>query len=223
MNSTTLWWILNSIFIVVFDVVFFLLINPISDVQWVGFAFLHVSYVLAVFFANYLRNKRTDVVLGYPVIYLSVVYFIASFILTLAVVIFEFASVKVTFVLYFILLGIYLFVLFSNLLMNKHTEEQMATERKNISFVKENIAILEQFKSTSVAKKYNKKIEEVIELLRYGQIISNPNTADLEYSIRQQIMGLVSTTSEEELLQKLTSIEGLIRQREIKIKSIVTN
>lgn len=222
MNSNSMWWILNAIFIVVFDVVFFLLVDPVSDIQWVSFIFLHISYLVVLFFTNYMRNGKTDVVLGYPVIYLSVVYFVLTFVLTLAVVIFEFASVKVTFILHFILLGIYLFLLFSNLLMNKHTEQQMAVERKNISFIKENIATLEQFKSSSVAATERNKIEEIIELLKYGQVISTNESVDLEYSIRMQINDLLSTSADE-LPAKLNAIKDLIKRREVVIKSMVTN
>ncbi|MBS4178293.1 hypothetical protein [Lederbergia citrea] len=223
MSNHSMWWILNSIFVVVFDTVFFLLVNTVTDIQWVSLAFLHISYFIVVFFGTYLKNKMTNIVLGYPIIYLSILYFLLTFILSLAIVTFEFTSIKITFILHFIILGVYLFLLFSNLMMNKHTAQQTAVERKSIGFIKENIAGLEQLKAAPIAASKKNRIEEIIELLRYGQVVSHNDTFDLEYSIRQHINDLISVTSDEELSHKLQKLEELIQRREIIIKSAVTN
>lgn len=220
MNNQQVWWVLNSITIIVFDVVFFLLVSDVSKPIWISLLFMHIAYASIFLFSARLRKKRDHVVLGYPVIYLSIIYFIMTLFVTLTVAFIGLDSIKMIFVVHFILLGVYMFLLLSNIHMNQHTAAHSKLEQKGISFIKTTIAKLEHHHRANPSMEIKNKIEYAIELLRFAQTKSISKTEGLEFAIEAEISRLSLKDNETEWLFKLNQIENMIYERESILKSI---
>jgi hypothetical protein len=194
MKKSALGALLILIFLVVFNVCFFMVIKAFTSSFWVSYAFICFSYILLVLSIVLMPKRKDSTVLGFPVVYLSSLYFVIELILGLAFI-FRHADFIVVFISQFILAGIFTFMIVSNLFVNESIKSSAQKSDEDIFYIKNVVSELSMLQSNIADNQLGKKIEKLTEAFRYGQVITNPALAEIESKIMIKIQSLKQSIS----------------------------
>ena len=195
-KSNFLWIALILVFLVIFNVVVFLTTSEFTVAFWVSYGFIHFAYLMLVISCSAMPKAKNAVVLGYPMIYLSFVYFVAAFIVGLIFMLFKNASFNLAFIPQLIIAGVYAFLYISNMLANESTMGNESKEQDEIFYVKTAAAEISQIMNQPGDISLKKKLEKLYDSIRSSQVKSHPALAGIEYNIIIKI---------EELKEKVNS------------------
>ncbi len=196
--------ILNSIFVVAFNVFFFVYGGTSHTTSiWICYGFLHFSYLMVLLTSAIETKEYISKLTTYSI---SLTYFLIE--LILAIVAFYYgASLKIKIVISVqtILTALYLIILVSNLLANDATASKQARHNIENDFIK----------TISAKAKY---IESITEKPKIKSAISN-----LYYAIHSSPIKSLSEASvyEEKITNLLDELEESINQNEEKANELI--
>ena len=133
MKKRVLIIILLSLFLVLFNVMFFLLggHTGANASGWISYGAIHLSYLLMVFSPLIVRGLKSDKIFGIPLTAVSMVYFCIEFIVGLVFILFNPEGWKAAFLIQLILFVIYaalaLIVLIAGAAAEEGEKEKIAT------------------------------------------------------------------------------------------------
>ena len=139
MKKKVLLLILESLFLIIFNVMFFLLNGHVGAhaSRWISYAGIHISYAMMIVTPILLKHSKTDTAFGLPISGVSAVYFAAEFLLGLIFVLFNPTGWKACFLLQLILLAIYALFLLVLLIADASAREKEAKRLQLGKFVGE--------------------------------------------------------------------------------------
>ena len=123
-KKTVLWWILDSIFIVVFNIVFFTIggtEHPAS--VWIAYGFIHFAYGMMIVVPFLTKKGKHEVVLGFPLYLVSSAYFLCELVVGTVFIVLRQDTGKYSLVTQIVMAGIYGVLLVANLIANEKTAE----------------------------------------------------------------------------------------------------
>ena len=114
-----LWIILDLIFLVIFNAIFFLAggVERVASV-WISYAFIHFAYVMLVITPFLIRKSKSSVVFGYSLYSISAVYFLIQFVTGIVFIFISPESNTAAFLVQLCIAGIYGIILVSNMIAN---------------------------------------------------------------------------------------------------------
>jgi len=81
-KTNGLWTILELIFLVIFNVLFFVLSGfRHNAIVWTSYGFIHFAYLMLLLTPSFIRKGKSAVVFGFSLYSISVVYFILEFVI----------------------------------------------------------------------------------------------------------------------------------------------
>ena len=139
MKKKVLLLILESLFLIIFNVMFFLLNGHVGAhaSRWISYAGIHISYVMMIVTPILLKHSKTDMAFGLPISSVSAAYFAAEFLLGLIFVLFNPTGWKACFLIQLILLAIYALFLLVLLIADASAREKEAKRLQLGKFVGE--------------------------------------------------------------------------------------
>lgn len=181
------------IFLVVFNVLFFLLCGSDNSTSvWISYGFIHVAYLILLITPLFLVKTETAPVLNYTIWLLNIIYFIVELIVGTGFIIYAVKasndSIIWPLLVQSIILAVFLFILFANMLANDVTqknEEQRIVETDNFDATVDELRALGEEPFDSEIKII---IGKCYSELRYGPVRSHPSVAVLENDIRSNII-----------------------------------
>ena len=125
MKKRVLIVILLSLFLVVFNVFFFLLkgYEGANASRWISYGAIHLSYLLMIFSPLIVRGMKSDKIFGFPLTTVAMGYFCVEFIVGLIFILFNPVPWVATFLIQFILFIIYAALALIVLIMGAKAEE----------------------------------------------------------------------------------------------------
>jgi hypothetical protein len=212
--------LLNCIFVIVFNVVVFMIFQTFTVTFWVAYGFIHVAYLMAVI-SSYVRPKgRSSAVLGYPLASISWTYFLVEFVLGTMFLIFKDASFKISFIPQFVLFGIYVSLFISNILANRATSDEERQGSQNNLYIKQAASEVNLMMNQAADAALRKKLERIYDSLMGSQIRSNPALRDIENKIMINIGNLRESVRENNYIKAnsaIVTLQGLIDDRNSRI------
>ena len=223
MKTALIWGLLKAIFVVVFNVFFFLSdIEPRNATVWIAYAFIHISYFMLILTPHFITRSKSAHVFGMTLSVLSATYFVMAFMTGIFFITMRFENWKISFFTQLLLAGCYIILLFTNMLADRHTAAIENRSAEEILYLKTGTSqLLALMKETNDLQK-KKRIEKVYDAMRSSPTRSHPSVSGIEKKIQDEIQRLGMFTNEDENFAKhLTMLHGLIDQRSRELKLMV--
>ena len=182
------WTLLNSVFLVAFNLIFFLAKgtdNPVA--VWISYGIVHFSYIMLLLTPFFTTQSRSVVVFSFSLYYISALYFFWNLIVNIIIILFEPESYLFTATINSIITGMYLIIFIGNIIANMNTAKKEHIRQGEIYFIKNCASeigiILNDFKDTE-SKYY---IEKIYDAIKYSPSKSSPIVNGIEQEISRDI------------------------------------
>jgi len=221
-----LWLLLNSLFLIVFNFLFFMLsdFENCNNSVWLSYGFIHFSYILLLLTPFFARRGKVEYIYRRPLFFVTTTYFMIQLGVGITFILIAPETVKVALIVQVILAGLFLTWLFAHLIANEHTADSAERREPELQFIKESSAkiysVLQQITDRATAK----KVEHVYDLLHSSPTKSNADVRPLEQQIISEIERFESVVSQNETAQIVSitdKIHKLVeeRNRQLKIRN----
>lgn len=207
---------LSLVFLVLFDVSFFLIVSEPSDSQWITLGFVHGAYALLLFLAYAVSKGRDGAVIAYPGVALATQYFIIEVAVGVIYLFIKDASTTWTIIPQMILAGVYLALIVTNSLANEKIIANTAVDRARVDYVRQSVAALQRIRLGVTDAELSRRLESLEDALRYAQVASSALVADTEARIVALIAQLEDAAKDadtDRVLRLCREIEALVSSR----------
>lgn len=173
--------ILDLIFIIVFNIVFFVaggFDRPMS--VWIAYIFIHVAYIMVLVTPLFAVKSSVSAIFNFSIYYVSTIYFVIEFIVGLVFIIAQGDSYVASLIVQLILLGLYIGVLIANLLANDTTAESVARDEAENAYIKSISSQIKLLISKPTDKKAQKEIEALYDLIHSSPSRSSNDAKPIE-------------------------------------------
>lgn len=221
-KKNTLTIILETIFIVAFNLLFFLNggVQRVSSV-WICYGFLHFSYFM-ILITPFICAKGSTAILSKTSTYtISIIYFFIQLVFTIVVIFANVDKRNLVLSCEIIVAAIYLIVLIINLLADDSTETKQTLHETENAFIKKISNHLKYIESLAQDNDVKNKIESVYYLAHSSPTKSNSNVKNYEDEIVKNIDFLEDAANKNEIenITKLcTEIEKLLSKRNFDLR-----
>ena len=218
-KKNVLWTILNSIFLIVFNALFFTLSDNTEHNAsvWISYGFIHFAYLMLLITPKLIRKGgKSTAVFGFSLYAISSVYFLIQFVTGLAFILVAPESFKAALIIQLCLAGLYCIMLISHMLSNEYTAEAEEKRQSQIEYIKDVSAQLKSLLEKISDKETKKKVERVYDAIYSSPVKSHPSLAQMEKNIIQSVNDLeheVTTGHKEKTISLANSILSLINER----------
>lgn len=198
-----LWILLDSLFLVIFNFLFFMLgdAGDAKTAVWISYGFIHFAYILLLITPLLVRQSSTDYIYRRPLFAVTTSYFIIELIVGIIIILMAPDSIKATLIIQVILATICIGWLLAHLIANEHTAESTERREVELKYVKESSTKLQSVLQQITAKAAQKKVERVYDLIHSSPIRSNASIRPLEQQVINEIERLESVASQNDTEQ----------------------
>jgi len=222
-TKNILWGILNLIFLIIFNVLFFVLGGVEHNMSvWISYGFIHFAYFMLLITPKLIRGGKSVAVFGFSLYSISAVYFLIEF---FTGVIFTLASpenYKAALLVQLIIAGLYGILLVSNLLANEYTADAEEKRQPQIAYIKDASLKLKGLLENINDKETKKKVERVYDAIYSSPVKSHPNLTQKESQILQSVNDIereVTAGNKENIISTANALLLLINERNNLLKS----
>ncbi len=210
-----LWIILDLIFLIVFNVVFFVLTGTEHSAPvWISYGFIHFAYLMLLITPFLIRKSSSASVLGFSLYSISSTYFLIVFLVGVIFIAVNPESYKACLVTHVILAGLYAVSLISNLIANESTADSIERHEIELKYVKESSGKLKSILERTSDRKMKKLVEKAYDTVHSSPVKSNNGVRDIELNVMDLIDNLnnIINSGDEERVKVL--INKIINQAE---------
>ena len=199
-KQNVLWVLLDLVFLVVFNIVFFVVGGTEHEPSaWLSYGFIHFAYLMVVVTPFLTRKSSSSSVFGFTLFAIAVSYFLVELVVGVVFCILNMADYKVALVTQVVLAGIYLAILLSNLIANEETADALQVKEGEVAFIKTGTIRLKGLLSSTGDKQTDKAIETAYDTLRSSPTSSDPSVRQYELAILDDIDGLEAAINNNDL------------------------
>jgi len=223
-KTTVLWAILDLIFLVIFNVCFFLIgeaSHPMS--VWISYGFIHLAYFLLLATPFLTRKGKSAALFGATLGSISTVYFFVEFLVGLIFILVGAENYKAALIVQLIIAGIYAIILISNMIANEHTADAEVKHQQEVSYIKSATSEVSALLNRVDDKATKKKVERVFDELNSSPTKSHPEIASLESNILtalNRLKNAVSDGNKDEIAQTADALFAAVSERNRKLKTL---
>lgn len=221
-RKAILWMLLDLIFLVVFNIVFFVLGGADRPASvWISYCFIHFAYAMAVA-TPYITRKSKQAILGVSVYAISSGYFLIEFLVGIVFILLSQESFKPALVVQLILAAVYLAMLIIFLLANESTNESLEREEGENDFIKTCSSRVKLLMGRLGDKGCDKALERLYDLIHSSPSRSAASVKQLEQQCKElisQLEAAVNNKEKENTVDIAGRIEELFKQRNQTLKS----
>lgn len=221
-KKSILYILLDLIFLVIFNVVFFVAggtEHPVS--VWISYGFIHFSYIMILITPLLVRKSSSAVIFGFSLYSISSTYFFVELIIGLIFVFIKSESYKPALITQIILAGIYAILLISNMIANENTADSLEKHEYEVAYIKNISSRVKLLVGKANDKKANKEIERVYDLLHSSPTRSTSTVKLIEEQIKNMIIDLEDAVLANDSTTIITvsgELISLIEERNRKIR-----
>lgn len=216
-KETMLWIILYSIFLIVFNAIFFVAGGVDRKVSvWISYGFINFAYFMMLFTPKLIRGDKTWTALGFPLYAVSATYFIAESFVGILFILVSLDGYKAALLIQLCLAGLYGIVLIANMLANEYTADAEEKRLNQIEYVKNASTKLKSLLESINDKEAKKKVERVYDAIYSSPVKSHPDLAQMEESILKSVRALeraIAAGDRNEIINLACLLETAIDER----------
>ena len=218
-----LWLLLDSLFLIVFNLLFFMLgdAGNAKTSVWISYGFIHFTYFMLLLTPLFIRRGSAEYTYRRPPYLVTTTWFLATLVVGVTFILIAPETVKVTIIVQTILSALFLGWLLILLIANEHTADSLERRETELPYIKESSAklhaILQQIPDRAVAK----KVERIYDLIHSSPSKSNANVHSLEQQVIneiEQLKNLVAQKETEQIISIADKIYQLADERNRQLK-----
>ena len=222
-----LWLLLNSLFIIVFNLLFFMLGDVCAAESktptsvWISYGFIHFAYFLFLTTPFFVRKNKNSHTYDKPLYTITASYFIAELIAGVTLILIAPETVKVAIIIQVVLAAAFIAWLLIFLIANEHTADITERRESELQYIKESSAKLQSVLQQITDKTTAKKVERIYDLIHSSPAKSNTDARSLEQQAISEIDRLESAVSRndtEQIVSIADKIYRLAEERNRKLK-----
>jgi len=226
-NENMLWILLKSIFLIVFNVAFFVLggIDHKAPV-WISYGFIHFAYFMLLFTPQLTRGQKSWTESGFPLYYLSSIYFFVQFSTGLFFIfIFSLTGWESSVIPFLIQLGLASFygvILVAHMIANERTADAAEKRQAQLSFIKDASAKIKSLLESINDEETKKTVERVYDAIYSSPVKSHSDMASAENCMLQSIRALedaIYAENRDGIMDLALSLEAAIIDRNRQLKT----
>jgi len=223
-KTSILWIILDLIFLIIFNVVFFVLggVEHSASV-WISYVFIHFAYLMLIITPILTRKGKSSAVFGFSLYSISSVYFFVELITGVIFILISPDSYKSALLVQLIIAGFYGIILISNMIANERTADDEEKRKYEISYVKDASAKLKGMLDVVADKEAKRKVEKLYDAVYSSPVKSHPNLAQMENRILQSINELdeaIYEGNKDNIMSLANSLLSAVNERNMRLKSL---
>ena len=207
-----LWVILDLIFLVIFNVVFFVISGTEHPASvWISYGFIHLAYIMLLITPKLIRKSSSSSVFGFSLYSISSTYFLVEFIIGVIFIFAKPESYKVSSVVQIITFGIYAAMLISHMIANEYTADNIERHELELQYVKNCSAQLKGIMNQVEDKNIKKKVEKAYDTLHSSPVRSNNTARDYELTVMDLIEVLEQNIERNDLIAASTTLDKILK------------
>lgn len=223
-KKTVLQILLDLVFVIVFNVVFFLSAGTEHPASvWISYGFIHFSYLMILLTPLLTRKSSRSAVFGFSIYSISSVYFFIEFIVGLVFIFLRQEEINVALIVQIIIAGIYAIILISHLIANENTADSIEKREDEVDYIKTTASRVKALLGRSADKKANKEIDKLYDLIHSSPTKSHSTVKNLEIQALNKITDLEQAVDINDI-NLIIAISGeiidLYEQRNRKLKLV---
>ena len=219
-----LWLILGSIFLIVFNVFFFMLGGTEHNLSvWISYGFIHFAYLMLILTPKLIRGGKSKAIFGFTLYAISSVYFFAQLVIGTVFILIAPESINATLLTQLGIAGLYGIILIINMIANERTADAEEKRQYEISYVKNASAQLKGLLDSVDDKEAKRKVERVYDAVYSSPVKSHANLAQMESRILQSINELedaIGVGSNEKIISLANSLLAAVNERNMRLKTL---
>jgi len=219
-----LWLLLNSLFLIVFNMLFFLLGNAgnTKTSVWISYGFIHFAYFLFLATPLLVRKGKADYIYGRALYPITTAYFIVELITGVTLILIAPETVKVTIIVQVVLAAAFIGWLLVYLIADEHTAKNVEQHKAELQYVKQSSSQLKAIMQQIADKSTSKKVEQVYDLIHSSQVKSDGSVRPVEEEIISEINNLECVVEQNNLEQTVILADKIYkladkRNRQLKL------
>lgn len=207
-----LWVILDLIFLVIFNVVFFVISGTEHTASvWISYGFIHLAYIMLLITPKLIRKSSSSSVFGFSLYSISSTYFLVEFIIGVIFIFAKPESYKVSLVVQIITFGIYAAMIISHIIANEYTADNIEHHELELQYVKNCSAQLKGIMNQVEDKNIKKKVEKAYDTLHSSPVRSNNTARDYELTVMDLIEVLEQNIERNDLIAASTTLDKILK------------
>jgi len=223
-KTDILWQIMETIVLVIFNAVFFLLAGfEHSASVWISYAFIHFSFAMLIITPLLVRKGKSSWLFGATIYSISAFYFAVALIVGLVFIFIDPESINAPVVTQLIIAGLYGIILTANLISNEKTADAEDKRQYEIAYVKDASAKLKSLLDNIEDKATKKRVEKVYYAVYSSPVKSHPSLTQIENDILQSIDELeeaVEAKNYDAVASLAKSLLSAVNERNMRLKSL---
>ena len=217
-----LWIVLNSIFLILFNTLFFVLGGSDHNASvWISYSFIHLAYFMLLFTPLYINKNKNMAIFGYPLFSVSSTYFLIQFVTGVVFILVAPEGYKAALTIQLCLAGLYGIVLISCMIANEYTAKADDVRQEQVAYVKVATAKMKSILENINDKEIRKQVERVYDAINSSPVKSRPSLAQIENEILvavDELDEVVSNGDKEQTLSLIKSLVKMVDERNVKLK-----
>ncbi|SFC51453.1 hypothetical protein [Ruminococcus albus] len=199
MKKNVLWILLDLVFLIVFNTVFFVAGGTDHNASvWISYGFIHLSYILLIITPFLIRKSSSAAVFGFSLYSISSTYFLVEFIVGVIFCLINMESYKPALIVQVIIAGFYAIMLISNMIANESTADSIERHEIELRYVKDCSARILPLVDMVSDKKIRKKVEAVYDMIHGSPVKSSNSVRQIELDVIDQIDLLEAAVNSED-------------------------
>lgn len=221
-KKSVLWILLDLIFLVVFNTVFFVAGGTDHTVSvWISYGFIHFAYLMVLATPFLIRKSSSAAVFGFSLYSISSTYFLLEFVVGLIFIFMKSESYKASLIVQVIVAGIYAVLLLSHLIANEHTADSVERHEEEVAYIKTAASRVKALMGKANDKKANKEIEKAYDTLHSSPSKTVATVRSIESNVMNKVAELEEAASDQDTATIITTageIVALMEERNRKIR-----
>lgn len=221
-KKSVLWILLDLIFLVVFNTVFFVAGGTDHTASvWISYGFIHFAYLMVLVTPFLIRKSSSAAVFGFSLFSISSTYFLLEFVVGLIFIFMKSESYKASLIVQVIVAGIYAALLLSHLIANEHTADSVERHEEEIAYIKTASSRVKALIGKANDKKANKEIEKAYDTLHSSPSKTVATVRSIESNVMNKVAELEGAVSDQDTATIITTageIVALMEERNRKIR-----
>lgn len=188
---------IHLVVLVIFNALYFGiwgLNHPAS--AWIAYAFITFSYIMIIATPHITQKGKDRATYAAAMYGITSTYFNIELVVGAIFIIAAPAGYKLSFFSQLIIAGIYLIILFSNMIADEHTAAAVEKHEAELIYVKQSCAMLKPLLDEISDKRVCREVEKAYDLIQSSPVKSHQSVHGLERQIMDEIDNLVETASQ---------------------------
>ena len=223
-KTNVLWLIPNSIFLIIFNVLFFVIGGVEHNMSvWISYGFIHFAYFMLLITQKLGSRGKSAAIFLRTLQGISETYFLLTFIVGVVFILIAPEGFRAALVVQLVIAGLYAIRLVINMIANERTAEVEEKQQYEISYVKDASARLKGLVDTIGDKEVKRKVERLFDAVYSSPVKSHADLVQMESCILDSIAELedaVRAGNKEEITARANSLLGEVNERNMRLRRL---